>query len=104
MDNNKRLNDLIDEVLNHKEKNDNASVDLDCAKSKLFDLMKELKLNEFQGEYGIAKIMDFNRQSLKKDETISAISEVNNGKRTEINIEEITSTSNVNFVSVRSRL
>lgn len=74
---------------------------LEISKLRLLDLMKTNKKNAFRCEEGKATIMRFDRDSLKKEETLETLKKFNDGEINGVDIEELLKVSKVEFVLVK---
>lgn len=96
------LNELIDEILDVKEKISNYEMELESKKAELLDKMQTNKKYEFIGKAGSAKIISYVRESLIKDEVLTTFSKVNLGQlEGKINTFEHIKQSPVHFILVK---
>ncbi|WP_195238614.1 hypothetical protein [Romboutsia sp. 1001285H_161024_C4] len=102
MDVKERIDRKIDNILDIKDKMEILQMELDSEKETLLQIMKSNNLWECQSEYGSAKIIAFDRESLIKDDVLVTIDKVNRGLQKErINVNKLMKKSKVCFVLVR---
>lgn len=100
---NKKYEDRINAIIDYQHKLKNAKEHLDIEKESLLTLMKENNTYKYYGEFGIAKIIAFDRENLVKDEVLATIDDVNAGRVKKIDVDELMKESKVCFVMVRGR-
>lgn len=93
--------ELIDRILDSKEKIKNLQDELDSDKGALVDLMEEQNINEYSGANGKANFVDFQREGLVKDNVVETVDGVNKGKINKIDMKDLTKDINVHFLNVR---
>ena len=93
--------ELIDRILDGKEKIKNLQDELDSVKGALVDLMEEQNINEYSGTNGKANFVDFQREGLVKDAVVETIDDVNKGKVNHIDMKDLTKNIKVHFINVR---
>lgn len=93
--------ELIDRILDSKEKIKNLQDELDSDKGALVDLMEEQNINEYSGSNGKANFVDFQREGLVKDAVVETVDDVNKGKINKIDMKDLTKDINVHFINVR---
>lgn len=99
-----KADELIDEILDLKEKGKRTKEDLDSAKLELVDLLEEHNISEYVGENGKANFVDFEREGLVKDNVVETVDGVNKGKINKINMKDLTKDIQVHFINVRGFL
>jgi|GEM_PF-3793065 len=100
-DRDRKISNLIDEILDAKFEINSRQQDLEDAKERLIELMDEKKVDKITCDFGIASIVAFNRQSLLKDEVLNTFAAVNAGQVKTINTSEHMKLSPVRFVLVK---
>ncbi|VDG74675.1 Uncharacterised protein [Clostridium carnis] len=95
------VDELIDRILDSKEKIKNLQDELDSDKGALVDLMEEQNINEYSGANGKANFVDFQREGLVKDNVVETVDGVNKGKINKIDMKDLTKDINVHFLNVR---
>lgn len=93
--------DLIDIILDLKEKGKRNKEDLDSAKMELVYLLEKNNRNEYIGQNGKANFVDFEREGLVKDNVVETVDGVNKGKIKQINMKDLTKDIKVHFINVR---
>lgn len=93
--------ELIDQILTLKEDKKACEMELDNAKAKLAALLEEHDLQEYTGSTGKCNFVDSERKGLVKDEVESAVTKVNNGEISHIDMKDITKDIKVHFLSVK---
>ncbi|ENY98719.1 hypothetical protein HMPREF1092_03277 [Clostridium thermobutyricum] len=96
-----RMRDLMESILDVKDRIQGLEIDLDNYKNNLLDLMKKNNTYEIESYTAKANIIEFNRESLDKDKTIDAINKVNKGLKEKVDISGLINRSNVCFVLVK---
>lgn len=99
-----QADELIDKILDLKEKGKRTKEDLDSAKLELVDLLEEHNISEYVGENGKANFVDFEREGLVKDNVVETVDGVNKGKINKINMKDLTKDIKVHFINVRGFL
>lgn len=99
------IDELIDDILNIKDKISNYEMELESKKDNLLSKMQENKKYDFNGKNGNAKIISYVRESLIKDEVLNTFNKVNKGQlEGKINTFEHIKKSPVSFVLVKENL
>ena len=93
--------ELIDRILDNKEKIKNLQDELDSNKSELVQLLEEHNVNEYSGANGKANFVEFQREGLIKDAVVETVDDVNKGKVNHIDMKDLTKDINVYFLNVR---
>jgi len=93
--------DLINQVLDLKEKAKQNQEDLDGAKEQLATLLQKHNANEYIGEYGKCNFVRFEREGLIKDNVLFTVDGVNKGQIKKINMRDLTKDIKVCFLNVR---
>lgn len=93
--------ELISQILDLKESKKANEMELDNAKAKLAEILEEHDLQEYQGTTGKCNFVDSERKGLVKDEVESAVTKVNNGEISHIDMKDITKDIKVHFLSVK---
>lgn len=93
--------EIIDRILDSKEKIKNLQDELDSDKGALVDLMEEQNINEYSGSNGKANFVDFQREGLVKDNVVETVDSVNKGKINKIDMKDLTKNIKVHFINVR---
>lgn len=93
--------EIIDRILDSKEKIKNLQDELDSDKGALVDLMEEQNINEYSGSNGKANFVDFQREGLVKDNVVETVDGVNKGKINKIDMKDLTKNIKVHFINVR---
>lgn len=96
--------ELIEEILDKKEKSKLNLEDIDCAKSQLVSLLKEHGVNEYIGKNGKCNFVRFEREGLIKDNVIDTVDGVNKGQIKKINMRDLTKDIKVCFINVRGHI
>lgn len=96
------IDEKIDCILDIKDKMQELQWELDNEKISLLEVMKSNNVWDHKSNYGSAKIIAFDRESLKKDDVLITIDKVNRGlQKDRINVNELIKKSKVCFVLVR---
>lgn len=99
------IEDLIDDILDIKEKISSHEMELESKKDNLLNLMSDNKKYEFYGEKGSAKIISYVREGLIKDTVLNTFNKVNKGTLDgKINVFEHIKKSPVYFVLVKGNM
>ncbi|MBM7836467.1 hypothetical protein [Clostridium sardiniense] len=98
---NEKADELIDQILDLKEKNKTYTEDLQSAKYELVNLLEENHVSEYVGKNGKANFVDFQREGLVKDHVIETVDGVNKGKIKNIDMKDLTKDIKVHFINVR---
>ncbi|MBE6089863.1 MAG: hypothetical protein E7206_17880 [Clostridium beijerinckii] len=93
--------ELIDKILDNKEKVKMYQEELDSYKGELVDLLEKQNINEYSGEKGKCNFVDFQRVGLIKEEVETTVEGVNKGKIKQINIRDLQKDISVHFLNVR---
>lgn len=93
--------ELIDTILDLKERQKINKEDLDGAKEELADLLAKHNISEYSGTNGKCNFVDFERDGLIKDNVIDAVDRVNKGTIKKINFNDLTKEIKVHFINVR---
>lgn len=93
--------DLINQVLDLKEKAKQNKEDLDGAKVQLAELLQKHEVNHYSGENGKCNFVRFEREGLIKDNVLLAVDSVNKGQIKRINMRDLTKDIKVCFINVR---
>lgn len=93
-----KADDLIDIILDLKEKGKRNKEDLDSAK---MELIEDYGVSEYVGANGKANFVDFEREGLVKDSVVETVDGVNKGKIKQINMKDLTKDIKVHFINVR---
>ena len=96
-----KADDLIDQILDLKEKIKSDQEDLNSTKAELVNLLEEQNRNGYNGQYGKCSFVNFHREGLIKDNVIETIDGVNKGKINKINMKDLTKDIKVHFLNVR---
>lgn len=96
-----KADDLIDIILDLKEKGKINKEDLDSAKMELIELLEDYGVSEYVGANGKANFVDFEREGLVKDSVVETVDGVNKGKIKQINMKDLTKDIKVHFINVR---
>lgn len=96
--------ELVDAILDLKEKGKRDKEDLDSLKMELVDLLESKNVNEFVGKNGKANFVDFEREGLVKDNVVEIVDGVNKGRIKNINMRDLTKDIKVHFINVRGYL
>lgn len=96
-----RADELIETILDIKEKVKIQSEDLDCAKQELTELLRGNNRDEYVGEHGKANFVQFEREGLVKDSVVDAVNDVNKGIVNKIDMKDLTKDIQVCFINVR---
>lgn len=94
------MKDLMESILDTKEKMQGLEFELESDKSNLMNLMQKNNEYEIASYTAKARIIEFNRESLNKDKTIDAINKINKGLKEKVDINGLINSSNVCFVLV----
>ncbi|WP_315168733.1 hypothetical protein [Metaclostridioides mangenotii] len=100
-DKDRKISDLVDEILETKFEINSRQEDLENSKAELVDLMDEKNVDKVICDLGTASIVSFNRQSLIKGEVLNTFAGVNAGEVKSINAIEHIKISPVRFVLVK---
>lgn len=95
------VEDIIDRILDIKEKIKNLQDELDSDKGALVYLLDERGVNEYTGTNGKANFVDFQREGLVKDAVVETVDDVNKGKLNHIDMKDLTKNIKVHFINVR---
>lgn len=98
---NEKADELIDQILDLKEKKKISEEDLQGAKSELVNLLEEHHVSEYVGKNGKANFVDFEREGLVKDNVIETVDGVNKGRIKNIDMKDLTKDIKVHFLNVR---
>ena len=98
---NEKADELIDQILDLKEKYKSNNEDLQGAKAELVDLLEEHNVSEYVGKNGKANFVDFEREGLVKDNVIETVDGVNKGRIKNIDMKDLTKDIKVHFINVR---
>lgn len=98
---NEEADELIDRILDNKEKVKLHQEELDSEKQELTDLLEKYNLNEYTGKNGKANFVRFEREGLVKDNVVETVDGVNKGKINKINMTDLTKDIKVCFLNVR---
>lgn len=101
---NENADELIDRILDTKEKIKNLQDELDSDKSELVYLLEENNVNEYSGTNGKANFVDFQREGLVKDAVVETVDDVNKGRVNHIDTKDLTKNIKVHFINVRGYL
>ena len=93
--------ELIDRILESKEKVKMYQEGLESDKGELVELLEKQNLNEYSGQNGKCNFVDFERVGLIKEEVESTVDGVNKGKIKQINIKDLQKDIKVHFLNVR---
>ncbi|MFV3013505.1 hypothetical protein ACLD43_15470 [Clostridium botulinum] len=96
--------ELVDAILDLKEKGKRNKEDLDSLKMELVDLLESKNVNEFVGKNGKANFVDFEREGLVKENVVETVDGVNKGRIKNINMRDLTKDIKVHFINVRGYL
>ncbi|ACA45419.1 hypothetical protein FDC22_01325 [Clostridium botulinum] len=96
--------ELVDAILDLKEKGKRDKEDLDSLKMELVDLLESKNINEFVGKNGKANFVDFEREGLVKENVVETVDGVNKGRIKNINMRDLTKDIKVHFINVRGYL
>lgn len=99
-----KADELIDTILDLKEKGKRNKEDLDSVKMELVDLLDSKNINEYEGENGKANFVDFEREGLVKENVVETVDGVNKGKIKNIDMKDLTKDIKVHFINVRGYL
>ncbi|QDY21950.1 hypothetical protein CGQ39_13610 [Clostridium botulinum] len=99
-----KADELVDAILDLKEKGKRNKEDLDSLKMELVDLLESKNVNEFVGKNGKANFVDFEREGLVKENVVETVDGVNKGKIKNINMRDLTKDIKVHFINVRGYL
>lgn len=99
-----KVDELIDQILDLKEKGKRTKEDLDSAKIELIDLLEKHNLVEYIGVNGKVNFVDFEREGLVKDNVVETVDGVNKGKIKKIDMKDLTKDIKVHFLNVRGYL
>ncbi|SHK38428.1 hypothetical protein SAMN02745163_03724 [Clostridium cavendishii DSM 21758] len=98
---NEEAEELIDTILDFKEKSKRTQEDLDSAKCELASLLEQHNVTEYIGKNGKVNFVDFEREGLVKDNVVETVDGVNKGKIKSINMKDLTKEIKVHFINVR---
>lgn len=96
--------ELIDQILDMKEKAKSTQENLESAKYELTNLLEEHNLNEYSGANGKCNFVNFEREGLIKDNVVETVDGVNKGNIKSINMKDLTKDIKVHFLNVRGYL
>lgn len=96
-----KADELVDAILDLKEKGKRNKEDLDSLKMELVDLLESKNVNEFVGKNGKANFVDFEREGLVKENVVETVDGVNKGRIKNINMRDLTKDIEVHFINVR---
>ncbi|MDS1004431.1 hypothetical protein P9J83_13100 [Clostridium sporogenes] len=96
--------ELVDAILDLKEKGKRNKEDLDSLKMELVDLLESKNVNEFVGKNGKANFVDFEREGLVKENVVETVDGVNKGRIKNINMRDLTKDIKVHFINIRGYL
>lgn len=99
-----KADELVDSILDLKEKGKRNKEDLDSLKMELVDLLESKNANEYVGKNGKANFVDFEREGLVKENVVETVDGVNKGKIKNINMKDLTKEIKVHFINVRGYL
>ncbi|AWB31551.1 hypothetical protein [Clostridium botulinum] len=99
-----KADELVDAILDLKEKGKRNKEDLDSLKMELVDLLESKNVNEFVGKNGKANFVDFEREGLVKENVVETVDGVNKGRIKNINMRDLTKDIKVHFINVRGYL
>ncbi|MHB8034674.1 hypothetical protein B2H94_11050 [Clostridium sporogenes] len=99
-----KADELVDTILDLKEKGKRNKEDLDSLKMELVDLLESKNVNEFVGKNGKANFVDFEREGLVKENVVETVDGVNKGRIKNINMSDLTKDIKVHFINVRGYL
>lgn len=99
-----KVDELVDSILDLKEKGKRNKEDLDSLKMELVDLLESKNANEYVGKNGKANFVDFEREGLVKENVVETVDGVNKGKIKNINMKDLTKEIKVHFINVRGYL
>ncbi|MBM7869332.1 hypothetical protein JOC70_000801 [Clostridium pascui] len=99
-----KADELVDSILDLKEKGKRNKEDLDSLKMELVDLLESKNVNEYVGKNGKANFVDFEREGLVKENVVETVDGVNKGKIKNINMKDLTKEIKVHFINVRGYL
>lgn len=96
------MNDLMEAILDIKERIQGLEFDLESDKNELMTMMRKNNKYEIASPTAKAKIIEFNRESLIKDKTLQVIDKFNKGvSKEKINIKDLVKDSSICFVLVK---
>jgi len=101
---NENADELIDRILDTKEKIRNLQDELDSDKAELTYLLEENNVSEYEGANGKANFVDFQREGLVKDAVVETVDDVNKGRVNHIDMKDLTKNIKVHFINVREVL
>ncbi|AUN03431.1 hypothetical protein RSJ19_11070 [Clostridium botulinum] len=99
-----KADELVDAILDLKEKGKRNKEDLDSLKMELVDLLESKNVNEFVGKNGKANFVNFEREGLVKENVVETVDGVNKGRIKNINMRDLTKDIKVHFINVRGYL
>ncbi|KEI81176.1 hypothetical protein [Clostridium botulinum] len=99
-----KADELVDTILDLKEKGKRNKEDLDSLKMELVDLLESKNVNEFVGKNGKANFVNFEREGLVKENVVETVDGVNKGRIKNINMRDLTKDIKVHFINVRGYL
>ncbi|EJE7235431.1 hypothetical protein M5L40_002390 [Clostridium botulinum] len=99
-----KADELVDAILDLKEKGKRNKEDLDSLKMELVDLLESKNVNEFVGKNGKTNFVDFEREGLVKENVLETVDGVNKGRIKNINMRDLTKDIKVHFINVRGYL
>ena len=93
--------DLIERILDYKEKKKDCEMELENDKNKLAALLEENNLTEYSCSKGRCNFVDSTRTGLIKEEVENVVVKVNNKEIDKIDIKDLTKDIEVHFLSVK---
>lgn len=96
-----KADDLINDILDTKEKVKGLTEELSDMKEELAKLLADNNSINYSGQYGKCNFVDFEREGLIKDNVIDTVDGVNKGKIKKINMRDLTKDIKVHFINVR---
>lgn len=99
-----QADDLIDSILENKEKVKMYQECLDSDKQVLMDLLEKHHANEYIGQSGKANFVRFEREGLIKENVVDKVDAVNKGRIKNIDMKDLTKEIDVCFLNVRGFL
>ena len=93
--------ELIDRILDNKEKAKNLQDEVDSDKAELAKLLEDHNETEYVGASGKANFVDFQREGLVKDAVEETVNDVNKGRVKHIEMKDLTKDIKVHFINVR---
>lgn len=98
---NETADELIDRILDTKERVKDLQDQLEVDKTQLIELLEEHNLTEYKGTYGKANFVNFQREGIIKNAVIETVDDVNKGRVDHIDMKDLIKNINVNFINVR---